>query len=122
MTSTALAKQDPALAGGPEALATAQALDRLASTTIRTMTIDAVERAQPVTLGTASVAVEAAAPMGWDRYVGLTGEALAIGSFGASSPFAALKSKFGFAPANIYQAAYRKLVAAGRRQEEPSHV
>lgn len=121
MTSTAPAKQDLALAGGPEALPTTQALDRLASYTIRTLTIDAVERGQPAILGAARVAVQAPASMGWDRYLGFTGEALAMGSFGVSAPFA-LKSKFHIAPAHIYQAAHRQLAAAGLRQEEPAHV
>jgi transketolase len=71
---------------------------------------------------TTRVAVEAASPMGWDRYVGLAGEVIAMRSFGASAPFAALKSKFGFTPAHIYQAARRQLAAAGRRQKEPAHV
>ncbi|WP_411288705.1 transketolase-like TK C-terminal-containing protein, partial [Phenylobacterium sp.] len=71
---------------------------------------------------TARVAVEAAAPMGWDRYVGAAGEVVAMRSFGASAPFAALESKFGFTPAYIYEAARRQLAAARRRQEEPAHV
>ena len=35
---------------------------------------------------TARVAVETAAPIGWDRYAGLQGEILAMRSFGASAP------------------------------------
>ena len=35
---------------------------------------------------TARVAVEAASPLGWDRYAGATGEIIAMRSFGASAP------------------------------------
>jgi transketolase len=57
------------------------------------------------------VAVEAAAALGWDRYVGPTGEIIAMRSFGASAPIEALKTRFGFTLDHVYEAA--------RRQSEP---
>jgi transketolase len=44
----------------------------------------------------ARLAVEAAAPLGWDRYVGPKGAVVAIDRFGASAPYKALMEKFGF--------------------------
>lgn len=67
---------------------------------------------------TARVAVEAASPLGWDRYAGADGDILAMRSFGASAPYEALKNKFGFTPEHIYQAARRQLTAAKLRQGE----
>ena len=58
---------------------------------------------------TARVAVEAASPLGWDRYAGPTGEILAMHGFGASAPGAALMQHFGFTPAHIVAAARRQL-------------
>ncbi len=69
---------------------------------------------------TARVTVEAASPLGWDRYAGADGEILAMRSFGASAPYEALKSKFGFTPEHVYQAARRQFTAAKRRQGEPT--
>jgi len=51
------------------------------------------------------VAVEQAAAFGWDRYVGLGGSIIAMNSFGASAPLAALLTKFGFTPEAVYGAA-----------------
>ena len=44
------------------------------------------------------LAVEQAATMGWDRYVGQGGFVIGMHSFGASAPLAALQTKFGFTP------------------------
>jgi transketolase len=57
----------------------------------------------------ARVAVEAASPLGWDRYAGPTGEILAMHGFGASAPGAALMQHFGFTPAHVVAAARRQL-------------
>ena len=54
---------------------------------------------------TARVAVEQAAALGWDRYVGLAGEVIAMRTFGASAPIKALETKFGFTTDHIYKAA-----------------
>ncbi len=58
---------------------------------------------------TARVAVEAAAALGWDRYVGPAGEVIAMHSFGASAPIKALQGKFGFTPEKVLEAARRQL-------------
>jgi transketolase len=45
---------------------------------------------------TARVAIEAAASLGWDRYVGPDGEVIGIERFGASAPYKDLMEEFGF--------------------------
>jgi transketolase len=57
----------------------------------------------------ARVAVEAASPLGWDRYVGPKGEIIAMRRFGASAPIKPLQGKFGFTADNVYQTAKRLL-------------
>lgn len=56
---------------------------------------------------TARVAVEQAAQMGWDRYVGISKDArtIVMHTFGASAPLADLKKKFGFTPEAVYETA-----------------
>ncbi len=44
----------------------------------------------------ARVAIEAAVPLGWERYVGLDGEIVGLSRFGASAPYQVLADKFGF--------------------------
>jgi transketolase len=58
---------------------------------------------------TARVAVEAASPLGWDRYAGPRGEIIAMREFGASAPIDELEVKFGFTAEHVYQAARRQL-------------
>jgi transketolase len=58
---------------------------------------------------TARVAVEMAAPLGWDRYVGGTGEIIAMRTFGASAPIGPLMKKFGFTADHVVEAARRQL-------------
>jgi transketolase len=60
---------------------------------------------------TARVAVEAASPLGWDRYVGPTGEVLAMHGFGASAPGGDLMKRFGFTAGRVAAAAHRQLAA-----------
>ncbi len=50
---------------------------------------------------TARVAVEAASPMGWERYIGPRGRMVGMMRFGASAPAEVLFEKFGFTPANV---------------------
>jgi transketolase len=59
----------------------------------------------------ARVAVEQAATLGWDRYVGLDGRIIAMHTFGASAPLADLQKKFGFTAEKVLEAA-RSLVTA----------
>ena len=47
---------------------------------------------------TARVAVEQASTFGWERYVGTTGRAIGMKTFGASAPLKELQKKFGFEP------------------------
>ncbi len=58
---------------------------------------------------TARVAVEAASPLGWDRYVGPSGEIVAMHGFGASAPGGDLMKHFGFTPERVAAAARRQL-------------
>ena len=58
---------------------------------------------------TARVAIEAASPLGWDRYAGPTGEILAMTGFGASAPSDDLMKRFGFTPERVAAAARRQL-------------
>ena len=58
---------------------------------------------------TARVAVEAASPLGWDRYAGAEGEIIAMRAFGASAPIGDLMSRFGFTVDAVVAAAHRQL-------------
>jgi len=58
------------------------------------------------------MAVEAAAPFGWERFTGLEGEIVAIRRFGASAPWEKIQEEFGFTPEAIEQVMRRRL---GRR-------
>jgi transketolase len=53
----------------------------------------------------ARVAVEAAAVLGWDRYVGREGATIGMHGFGASAPINDLMKEFGFTPENVSQTA-----------------
>jgi transketolase len=61
---------------------------------------------------TARVSVEAGSVIGWDRYVGLRGEAIGMRSFGASAPIKDLMTKFGFTPEKVLAAARRQIAKA----------
>ena len=60
---------------------------------------------------TARLAIEAATPFGWERYVGGKGEVIGINRFGASAPLKVLLEKFGFNAANIVEHAHKLLGA-----------
>jgi transketolase len=60
----------------------------------------------------ARVAVEAAAPLGWERWAGPTGEIIAMRSFGASAPIGALMPHFGFTVDHVLDAARSQLKAS----------
>jgi transketolase len=51
------------------------------------------------------LAVEAAAPFGWHKYVGDEGEIHGIERFGASAPYKALAEEFGFTPEKVAERA-----------------
>lgn len=50
---------------------------------------------------TARVAIEAASPMGWERYVGLEGTTITLNHYGASAPAKTLFQQFGFTVDNV---------------------
>ncbi len=54
---------------------------------------------------TARLAVEAASPFGWERYVGPKGAVIGMNRFGASAPAKILAEKFGFTAANVVKRA-----------------
>jgi transketolase len=55
------------------------------------------------------VAVEAASPLGWERFTGLEGEIVALDRFGASAPWKVLREKLGFDTESIERALRRNL-------------
>jgi len=61
----------------------------------------------------ARVSVEAASPLGWDRYVGRHGEIIAMRSFGLSAPGKVVQAHFGFDVAHVLKAARRQLAGQG---------
>jgi transketolase len=63
---------------------------------------------------TARVSVEQGSTMGWSRYVGLTGQAIGMKTFGASAPLKELQKKFGFTPENVVAAAKEQLAAKAK--------
>ncbi|HYZ62913.1 MAG TPA: transketolase [Acetobacteraceae bacterium] len=75
---------------------------------------DAAYRESVLPSGVAArLAVEQASSLGWDRYVGPGGAVIAMHTFGASAPAAALQKKFGFTPDKVLEAA-RKLAQGGK--------
>jgi transketolase len=57
--------------------------------------------------------VEAASTFGWSRYVGATGIAIGMKSFGASAPIKDLMKKFGFTTEKVMEAA-RETIARSK--------
>jgi transketolase len=55
---------------------------------------------------TARLAIEAAAPFGWERYVGSKGAVIGMNRYGASAPYKILAEKFGFTAANVVKHAH----------------
>ena len=53
----------------------------------------------------ARLAIEAAVPLGWERYVGTKGAVIGMTRFGASAPYKVLAEKFGFTAANVLRRA-----------------
>lgn len=99
------------LATGSEVSLACQAADLLERENIATAVVslpcwELFEQQDPVyqqsVLGMAPrLAIEAASPLGWDKFVGRTGTVLSINRFGASGKGADLFKKFGFTPKNI---------------------
>jgi transketolase len=61
--------------------------------------------------GTPRISVEAASPFGWDRWIGERGAAIAMRSFGASGPEAAVYEHFGITTTAIVEQARALLTA-----------
>ncbi|HEV2176308.1 MAG TPA: transketolase [Terriglobia bacterium] len=55
---------------------------------------------------TARLAIEAASPFGWERYVGPRGAVIGMNRFGASAPYKVLAEKFGFTVEHIIEQAH----------------
>jgi transketolase len=51
------------------------------------------------------VAVEAASPLGWHRWVGSFGDVIAMEGYGASAPAGVLYKHFGFTPERVAERA-----------------
>ncbi|ANK80335.1 MAG: transketolase [Rhizobiales bacterium NRL2] len=66
-------------------------------------------RNQTLRPGTVRIAVEAASPFGWERYVGENGGFVGMTGFGASAPADQLYEHFGITPAAIAEAAKGRL-------------
>lgn len=58
---------------------------------------------------TARVSVEQASTFGWSRYLGLTGKAIGMKTFGASAPLKELVKKFGFTLENVVASAKEQI-------------
>jgi transketolase len=61
---------------------------------------------------TARVAIEAASPLGWERWVGLRGDVVALNRFGASAPLADVYKHLNFTPEYVAQRARALLDSA----------
>ncbi len=60
----------------------------------------------------ARMSIEAAATLGWSKYVGDRGFAFGIDSFGRSAPAAAIATAFGFTPEHVADVALQKFALA----------
>jgi transketolase len=63
---------------------------------------------------TARVAIEAAVPFGWERYVGRNGAVIGLTHFGASAPYKILYEQFGLTTENLVQSALDVLSQASK--------
>jgi transketolase len=57
----------------------------------------------------ARVAVEQASTLGWERYVGTSGQVVGMNTFGASAPLKELQKKYGFEPGHVVAAVKQQL-------------
>jgi transketolase len=64
---------------------------------------------------TARLAIEAAVPIGWERYVGLQGDVVGINRFGASAPYQVIFEQLGFTGENV---ALRALALLDKAQRQ----
>jgi len=66
----------------------------------------------------ARVAIEAASPMGWHRWIGAEGEIVGISRFGESAPAKALFEHLGFSVSNVIAVAHRVLGMNGEAADQ----
>jgi transketolase len=67
----------------------------------------------------ARVGVEAASPLGWERWVGLDGDVVGLNRFGASAPYTDVYSHLNFRPEYVAERA-RAALARGARSDGAS--
>ncbi|HEV2166199.1 MAG TPA: transketolase [Thermoplasmata archaeon] len=75
-------------------------------------------RASVLPSGVPRIAVEAASPLGWERYVGSGGTVIGLDRFGASGPGPAVLESLGFTVTHVVSAALGLLGPASRRGAE----
>jgi transketolase len=63
---------------------------------------------------TARMSIEAAATLGWERWIGNRGYAYGIDHFGTSAPASAIAKEYGFTPEHIAQVAQEKFATVRR--------
>jgi len=64
---------------------------------------------------TARVGIEAASPLGWERWVGQTGDVIGMLRFGASAPYMDIYKHLNFTPEYVAQRARDLLARRGQR-------
>jgi transketolase len=70
------------------------------------------------------VSIEAAAPFGWERYVGPGGAIIGVNGFGASAPGPVVMREFGFTPEHVVETAkalLKHMTAESHHYEETNH-
>src|SRR6202022_4896070 len=70
---------------------------------------------------TARLGVEAASPLGWERWVGLHGDVIGLNRFGASAPINDIYAHLNFTPEFIAQRARELLDRGAHRDGAGSH-
>ncbi len=75
--------------------------------------LPAFERAVVLGPGTTRVAIEAAASLGWERWIGEGGACVTLDRFGASAPAGRLFQELGFTAEHVAQVALQALAARG---------
>jgi transketolase len=66
---------------------------------------------------TARVAVEAASPLGWERWVGLRGDVIGLNRFGASAPYTDIYKHLNFTPEYVAERARKVLQMGGAERD-----
>lgn len=71
---------------------------------------------------TTRLSVEAAATLGWERYVGLSGKIIGLDRFGASAPYKTIFEHLGFTVENVFAEAKALLKTRKRAKPQPRKV